>query len=195
MTKVIGTSVSRTDGLAKVTGTATYAAEHQIPGLVHGYLVTASISAGRIKNIDTKEAEKAPGVIAVFTHRNPPKMFMPANDFMNSRIYEARLPLSDDKVHYAGQIIGVVVADTLERARHGAHLVKVDYDMAKPVVSGRDTSYKDASSMFGEELKFQKGSFETGTFAAGSASAAAKVDAVYGTATELHSPMEPHAII
>ncbi|MBI4747435.1 MAG: xanthine dehydrogenase family protein molybdopterin-binding subunit [Acidobacteria bacterium] len=195
MTKVIGTSVSRTDGLAKVTGTATYAAEHQIPGLVHGYLVTASISAGRIKNIDTKEAEKAPGVIAVFTHRNPPKMFMPANDFMNSRIYEARLPLSDDKVHYAGQIIGVVVADTLERARHGAHLVKVDYDMAKPVVSGKDTSYKEASSMFGEELKFQKGSFETGTFAAGSANAAARVEAVYGTATELHSPMEPHAII
>jgi xanthine dehydrogenase YagR molybdenum-binding subunit len=49
MNKVIGTDVSRKDGRAKVTGTATYAAEHQIPGLVHGYLVTASIANGRIK--------------------------------------------------------------------------------------------------------------------------------------------------
>jgi xanthine dehydrogenase YagR molybdenum-binding subunit len=116
MSKMIGQSISRKDGWAKVTGTATYAAEHQIPGLVHGYLMTSSIANGRIKAIESRDAEKAPGVIAVFTHKNAPKLFMPKNDFMTSKIYEARLPLSDDKIYYGGQVIGLVVADTFERA-------------------------------------------------------------------------------
>jgi xanthine dehydrogenase YagR molybdenum-binding subunit len=189
MNKVIGTGVNRKDGRAKVTGTATYAAEHQIPGLVHGYLVTASIANGQIKSIDTSAAEKALGVISVFTHKNPPKMFKPTNDFMTSKIYEARLPLSDNKVHYGGQIIGLVVADTFERARDAAHLVKVEYTTQKPLVEAQKANYKEAPPLFGEELKFEKGN------TAGLNSATAKIEATYKTATELHAPMEPHAII
>ena len=195
MNKVIGTAVNRKDGRAKVTGTATYAAEHQIPGLVHGYLVTASIANGRIKSIDTNAAEKAPGVIAVFTHKNAPKMFMPANNFMSSKIYEARLPLSDDKVHYGGQIIGLVVADTLERSRHAAHLVKVEYETQQPLVEAKNATFKEAPPMFGEEFKFEKGQFAAGDLATAMAGAAAKIEATYTTSTELHAPMEPHAII
>lgn len=157
MNKVIGTDVSRKDGRAKVMGTATYAAEHQIPGLVHGYLVTATIANGQIKSIDTGAAEKAAGVIDVFTHKNLPKVFMPTNNFMTSKIYEARLPLSDDKIHYAGQIIGLVVADTFERARDAAHLVKVEYATQKPVVEATKATFKEAPPQMGEELKFEKG--------------------------------------
>ncbi len=190
MNKVIGTDVSRKDGRAKVTGTATYAAEHQIPGLVHGYLVTASIANGQIKSIDTGAAEKASGVITVFTHKNLPKVFMPTNDFMTSKIYEARLPLSDDKIHYAGQIIGLVVADTFERARDAAHLVKVEYATQKPLVDVTKATFKEPPPQFGEELKFEKGDF-----AAGVAGATTKLTATYKTSTEMHAPMEPHAII
>lgn len=190
MNKVIGTAVNRPDGRAKVMGTATYAAEHKISGLIHGYLVTASIANGRIKTIDTSIAEKALGVMAVFTHKNAPKMFMPANNFMASKIYEARLPLSDDQVHYGGQIIGLVVADTLERARHGAHLVKVEYETQKPLIESKNATFKDAPPLFGEELKFEKGNESAGV-----ANSAAKIKATYTTSTELHSPMEPHAII
>ncbi|MGD1953242.1 MAG: hypothetical protein ACFB14_26900 [Leptolyngbyaceae cyanobacterium] len=68
MNQVIGTSVSRTDGRAKVTGTATYGAEHLLPGLVHGYLITATIAHGRILTIDAQSIAQLPGVIAVFTH-------------------------------------------------------------------------------------------------------------------------------
>lgn len=189
MSNVIGTSVSRKDGWAKVTGGATYAAEHQIPGLVHGYLVTATIANGRIKAIDTRSAERSPGVVAVFTHQKAPKVFMPANDFMNSKIYEARLPLSDDRVHYAGQIIGLVVADTLERARHAAHLVKVEYETQTPLVKAQKATYKEAPSMFGEEMKFEKGNVAAVT------SGGTKVEATYTTSMELNAPMEPHAII
>lgn len=195
MNKVIGTGINRKDGLAKVTGAATYAAENQIPNLVHGYLVTASIAKGRIKNIDTQAAAKAKGVIAVFTHKNAPQISKPSNNFINSKIYEARLPLADHQIHYAGQIIGLVVADTFERARDAAHLVKVEYIKDTPSLDPEKVSLKNAPSMFGEDVKLEKGSFATGNSTDVMTGAAAKVTATYKTSTELHAPMEPHAII
>lgn len=190
MNKAIGTGIDRKDGRAKVTGTATYAAEHQIANLVHGYLVTASISKGQIKSINTETAATAPGVIAVFTHKNAPKIFKPTNNFVNSKIYEARLPLADNQIHYAGQIIGLVIADTFERARDAAHLVKVEYTTQKPIIEPNQATYEDARGLFGEEMKFVKGDLTVGM-----ADATAKITATYKTATELHAPMEPHAII
>lgn len=190
MSQVIGTAVSRKDGRAKVTGAATYAAEHEIPELVHGYLITAGIANGRIKTIDTHASERAPGVIAVFTHQNAPEVFMPANDFISSKLYEARLPLSDNQIHYAGQIIGLVVADTFEQARHAAHLTKVEYETQTPLVDAQKAVFNEAPPQMGEEFRF-----ETGDLAAGMASAAAKIQATYLGSTELHAPMEPHAII
>ncbi len=190
MNQVIGTGINRKDGRAKVTGTATYAAEHQITGLVHGYLVTASIAHGQITNIDTQTAEQAPGVIAVFTHNNGPQVCKPTNNFMASKIYEARLPLSDNQIHYAGQIIGLVVADTFEQARHGAHLVKVEYALQEPIVEAKNSTFQQAFSMFGQQMKFEKGNCATGM-----TDATAKIEATYTTSTELHAAMEPHAII
>src|SRR5438128_1633202 len=64
----------RVDAKVKVTGTAKFAAEYEIPGLVYGVLVTSTITKGRIKNIDAKKAERAPGVLSVVTHLNRPKV-------------------------------------------------------------------------------------------------------------------------
>jgi xanthine dehydrogenase YagR molybdenum-binding subunit len=190
MSQVTGTSINRKDGREKVTGTATYAAEHRIPGLVHGYLVTAPIAHGQITSIDTQEAEAAPGVIALFTHKNSPAVCKPTNNFMTSKIYEARLPLSDEQIYYAGQIIGLVVADTFEQARHAAYLIEVEYATQTPVVEAIKATFNQAHSMFGEEMKFEKGDF-----AIAIAEADGKITATYTTSTELHAPMEPHAII
>ncbi|XWK89615.1 MAG: xanthine dehydrogenase family protein molybdopterin-binding subunit [Phormidium sp.] len=193
MNKVIGTAVNRKDGLAKVTGKATYTAEKQIPGLVYGYLVTSAIAKGRIRSISTQAAEKAPGAIAVFTHKNAPKVFPPSNNFIASKVYEARLPLSDDQIHYAGQIIGLVVADTFERARDAAQLLQVEYDIETPLVDAAKGTYKPAIGLFGEDMVLEKGEFSRVT--EGTEIAGATVEATYTTSTELHVPMEPHAII
>lgn len=193
MNEPLKTSVSRVDGRAKVTGTATYAAEHQIQGLVHGYLVTSAIAKGRISKIDTRTAEQSPGVLAVFTHRNAPKLFKPTNDFQTSIIYESRLPLADDRIHYGGQIIGLVVADTFERSRYAANLIKVEYDTEPPVVELEKATFKEAPGMMGEELKFEKGSFTTGNVP--QTNPDQTIEATYSTSMEHHAPMEPHAII
>ena len=54
----ISNELDRVDGVAKVTGTATYAAEHQLPNMSYGVLVASTITRGRIKNLDTKAAER-----------------------------------------------------------------------------------------------------------------------------------------
>ncbi len=189
--KAIGTAVNRKDGLAKVTGKATYTAEQQIPGLVHGYLVTSAIAKGRIRSISTQAAEKAPGVIAVITHKNVPQVCEVTNDFFTSKLYEARLPLSDDRIYYGGQIIGLVVADTFERAREAARSIRVEYDIETPSIDPGKATYKPAINFFGQDLLFRKGEFSTET----EATALVTVEATYKTSTELHAMMEPHAIV
>ena len=73
MPRYIGKEMSRVDGVAKVTGKAKYAAEFQVPNLAYGFVVLGSIAKGSIRSIDTREAEKAGGVVRIFTHLNTPK--------------------------------------------------------------------------------------------------------------------------
>ena len=74
MTAYIGQPVSRVDGRQKVTGGATYAAEFDQPGQAHGVIVRSTVANGRIASIDSAAAERAPGVVAVLTHRNAPRL-------------------------------------------------------------------------------------------------------------------------
>lgn len=195
MNQIIGTPVSRKDGRAKVTGAATYGAEHQIEGLVHGYLVTATIAKGSIRRIDTTKAEASLGIVAVFTHENPPRVSKPSNNFMDSKIYEARLPLSDNIIHYGGQIVGLVVADTFARARDAARQIEIEYEVEPPQIDARPANYQPAMGMFGQPLEYNTGIFETEDFMAAKSNAAATVETTYTTEVEIHAPMEPHALV
>lgn len=189
--EVTGAAASRYEGRAKVTGAATYSAEFKIANLLYAAIVPSRVAKGKVTNIDAGEVERMPGVVKVYTHLNLPKIYNPSNDFVNSKIYEGRLPLSDAMVHYGGQIVAVVVADTFERARAGAEALKVSYAEEKPSVGAAQAQYKPA----GQEAEFKSGQFVKGTFADIAKTASAKTEATYRTATELHSPMEPHAII
>ncbi len=70
----IGTATSRVDGRAKVTGAAKYAGEFNTEDLAYGAVVTSTIPSGRIARIDTSEALRVAGVLAVITHENRPPM-------------------------------------------------------------------------------------------------------------------------
>src|SRR4029077_13108664 len=71
-TNTIGKPVSRVDGPAKVTGQAKYAAEFNVPGLAHGFVVSGTIAKGSVKRIDRTAALTVPGVIAVLAHDSRP---------------------------------------------------------------------------------------------------------------------------
>ena len=130
MAPYIGTATSRVDGRAKVTGAAKYAAEFNTPGLAHGSVVTSTIAKGRIARIDTREALRVPGVIAVLTHENRPRMAGSDRAYMDDVAPGGSplRPLYDDKIMFSGQPIALVLAEDSETARFAASLVSVAYD-------------------------------------------------------------------
>ena len=185
----IGDPRDRVDGRAKVTGSARFAAENNLDGIVHAVLVTSTIPSGTIRTFDTAQAKKVPGVIAILTHLNAPKLkpLGEAPGFAEPH----HLPLSDATIHYVGQHIAVVVADTLEHATHAAELVRVTYadKPAKISLANHRGEAKDRTQN-GLDNHFSKGDAD-----AAFASAPIKIDYTYRTPYEHHNPIEAHSIV
>ena len=182
----VGKPIDRVDGRAKVTGRAMYAVEATAPGLVHGVLVSATIAKGRITAINTAAAEKSPGVLAVITHENVPKF-----DSKSAKVQaEKRLPLSDNEIAYADQYVAVVVADTFERARAAAMLVKPKYEASTPSIAigggGLFGADKPKTNQAGP-LQFAKGDVAK---AIADAPPLNRIEFRYGTPYETHNPIE-----
>ncbi|MFL6636496.1 MAG: xanthine dehydrogenase family protein molybdopterin-binding subunit [Massilia sp.] len=188
-----GMAVSRTDGRAKVTGAAHYAAEIPAPDLAYGVVVSGTVARGRIKAIDTEAARAAPGVIDVITHENRPKMR--ANDLaykdMTAPGGSPFRPLFSSRVFWSGQPVALVVAETFEAARHAASLVRVTYDIEEHdtnLLSNLNKAYKPRPMKAGFTPPGAKGDADR-AFAA----APAKIEAEYYNAVEHHNPMEMFA--
>src|SRR5215469_18260591 len=106
---VIGRPLTRPDGPAKVTGAARYVADTPVNGLAHAALVLSAIPSGRITSIATDAALASPGVLAVITHHNAPRIADLPGGPSASETYRV---LQDDRVLHEGQPVTVVVADT-----------------------------------------------------------------------------------
>ena len=127
-TTFIGQPVSRVDGRQKVTGGATYAAEFDQPGQAHGVIVRSTVANGRIASIDSAAAERSPGVVALLTHRNAPRLaYREHKGAVDPDVGERLHVLQDDRVSHQGQPIALVIADIVEQAQHAATLVRVTY--------------------------------------------------------------------
>jgi xanthine dehydrogenase YagR molybdenum-binding subunit len=124
MSVAIGQPVDRVDGHAKVTGAGRYSAEIALPNLAHAVLIGAELPSGRVSAIQVRDAERAPGVLAVLTHDNLPRIaeqppLFPSL-FGHAAPGETFFPMQDAVIRYAGQPVAMVIADTLERAQHAA---------------------------------------------------------------------------
>ncbi len=106
MKPLIGQPIDRVDGRLKVTGAATYAAEFPIKNLAYGVTVNSTITKGRIRDIDTRQAMKMPGVIGVMTSENAMQLHFPAgSDPGNGKFAEKDLlPLQNNRVFYGDSI-------------------------------------------------------------------------------------------
>ena len=185
----VGQPISRVDGKLKVTGNATYAAEAPIKNPVHAVLVEASISNGEITGIDTSVADRAIGVIKVITPQNAMKISAPKKGFNN----ETRPPLSDMKVHYGGQYVALVVADTLARAMHAATLVKFVYAEKTPAIHIDDAGEKidHPTADHAGKLNSTRGDYDGVIKTPGLKS----ITQTYRLPIETHNPMEMSAVV
>ncbi len=181
--RTVGASVGRVEGVAKVTGQARYAAEFPLDGLAYGWIVQSRIARGRIATVDTRGALDLPGVLEVITHQNAMRL----HDAGDADL----MALQDDRVHYRGQAIALVVAGTLEQARAAADALPVDYETEPhDVVLTADHPRLYAPDHVNPGLPTDT---DSGDVEAAIASAAVTVDATYRTPAEHNNPMEPHA--
>src|SRR5271169_4304 len=182
---VVGKPLDRVDGRLKVTGGARYAYEMQQDNVLYGFVVEASIGKGTIRSIDTRAAEKAPGVVLVLTHRNAP-----AQGSGNHR--EAHPVLIGAQVTRYGQPVAFVVAESFEQARAAAYLVDVKYDRAVGTYALRANL---SEARVPRPSDGQPADSAVGDFAGAFASAPVQLDVTYTTPLQSHAMMEPHATL
>ena len=196
---IVGTPINRVDGPLKVTGIARYSAEVPIAGLAYGVIVQSEIARGTIAHMDVTEAEQLAGVLSVMTPDNTPKLeslqrFEREGGKGARPTGRALSLLQDDRVHYNGQPIALVIAESFEVAMHAASLVRTTYRSDTPtidMVGALSSAYPSTQKIYGRESPTSR----RGDLQAGLAVADARIDVVYTTPMETHNPMEMHATI
>jgi CO/xanthine dehydrogenase Mo-binding subunit len=176
---LVGAGVDRVDGPLKATGTARYPSDFGYANLAHAALVRSTVAAGRIRRIDTGAAEAVPGVLAVITHHNAPRL----GRGPDTKYWRQPPPaLRDDRVLNYGQYVAVVVAETEEQAAMAARLVEVDYETTEALLDLGDPRAEVVTNPWG--LDHRRGDVD-----AALASADVKVEATYSMAAETNNPM------
>ena len=188
--KVVGKPTDRIDGRFKTTGTAPYAYERHdvVPNQAYGFILGAAIAKGTINVIDLLDAKAAPGVLAIVTTLDMPKLPL-------SKVNTASLFGGPDVQHYH-QAVAIVVAETFEQARAAAALIHVDYATA-PGKFDLAAEFKAASPIGGESGEGSKAPpvDRVGDFEKAFAAAPVTLDESYTTPDESHAMMEPFATI
>ncbi|QOG00617.1 xanthine dehydrogenase family protein molybdopterin-binding subunit [Flavobacterium sp. MDT1-60] len=182
-------NINRVDGFAKVTGSATYSAEYKTDGIVYACLVGSTIAKGRIKSIDTKKAEWAPGVLAVISHLNVDK---PAGYEKAKDPHNFGQPLQvfkDDTILYYDQPIAMVIADTFERMQYAASLIKAEYIKEEHITDLQKAKDKEKKVETDKGDDYHRGVHDNYK------NAAVVLEEEYIIPTEVHNPMELANII
>ncbi|MDV7242318.1 MULTISPECIES: xanthine dehydrogenase family protein molybdopterin-binding subunit [Rhodococcus] len=183
--RVVGTPAERLDGHDKVTGAARYAFEHAVPDPTYLHPVLSSIARGKVTAMDAGDAQAVDGVVTILTVFDAPRLADTSDGELAI--------LQDPEVHFRGQFLGAVVAESPETARQAADLIRVEYD-----VRDHDTDFRaDRSDFYAPETVNAGFPTDTrsGDVEAALTTAPRTVDQVYSTAMEHNNPMEPHTTI
>ena len=188
--RVVGRAADRIDGPRKTTGTAPYAYErHDVaPGQAYGFVLGSTVAKGRITRMDAAAAKAAPGVVAVVTTLDTPRL-------TKGRMNIASL-FGGPVVQHYHQAIAVVVAETFEQARAAAALIRVDYarepgrfDLAAQAPTAPPVGGSSGEGSSAPPVE------RVGKFAAAFAAAPVTLGAAYTTRDARHAMMEPHATV
>jgi xanthine dehydrogenase YagR molybdenum-binding subunit len=193
--QVLGKAHDRLDGPLKVTGALRYSGDQQLANLAYGFLLTSTVARGEIRMMDVSEAEKAPGVVAIYTPFNSLKLYHGLTQAEGANSGEIDPPLQNNKIRYYGQIIGLIVAESFEQGRDAAALVKVDYTPEQPVTTW-EAGLKHAfppAAIDGQPPTVAILGDGVSSIDAVIQKAGIVVDQTYTEPIYHHNPMEPHA--
>src|SRR5579859_6405192 len=188
--RAIGQPISRFDGRLKVTGKADYTADIAVPALLHAAIVSSRIARGRIRAIAVRAAERVPGVSAVFTYQNMPRMNPTPKPWSHLHPHgQSFLPLQDEQILYADQPVALVVATTRDQAAYAGTLIGIQYESSPPAVFDRPTAKEAVQPpQFLWPVASSVGNAEKAI-----AESPVRIEQAYATADRHHNQMEPHA--
>ena len=133
-TEYVGQPQQKVDAVKPAKGRPVFTDDIKLEGMLYGALLTSPHAHARIREIDTRAAEALPGVRAVLTYKNVPRVKYASGgqSYPNPTPYDQ--VVLDNKVRHVGDRVAVVAADTLEIARKALRLIKVDYEILPPVL-------------------------------------------------------------
>ena len=186
----VGQPLTRRDGILKVTGRATYAADNHPDGMLYAVVAVSRIARGRVRALAVDAAKAHPGVVEVMTPANRPPLAHDPNEKLPPFGFRVEV-LQDDTVRYVNQPIALVVALTLEAATEGALLLDPQYDV-EDARTGLETGvrFDPAAVGVGSPPRTAYGDLD-----AGLAAAVRVTEAEYRTPPQYHNAMEPHAVV
>src|SRR5579871_455948 len=182
---LFGQPATRVDGPAKVTGAAKYGSDEPLSNPAYACLVTSAVARGRVTGFDLAEARSTAGVLDILTHENVAGLAKPIPPIGGGG--SSTTTLESDQVWHDGQIIAIVLADTLEAAQEGAARVGVRYAAETP------SATFDSPGAESEPAKSEgkpKPLPSVGDAGSAFAAAAVKIDQRYSTPTQHHNPIE-----
>lgn len=185
---LIGKRMPRPDALGKVTGAARYPADLVRPGMLHLKVVFAHRAHARILSIDSAEALRVPGVVAVLTAKD-----VPYNRY--GLVIDDQPVLCEDVVRYYGDKVAVVAADSVEAAERGAAAVRVTYDDLAAVTDPRDGMRDGAPLVHAERASnvLEHVHIEKGDVEAAFANAHVVLEGEFETSWQEHAYLQPDA--
>ncbi|MBC7801333.1 MAG: xanthine dehydrogenase family protein molybdopterin-binding subunit [Gemmatimonadaceae bacterium] len=185
-----GRSMPRVDAVQKVLGATRYTADAPaLPGLLHAAWVGSQVARGRIRGANLDSVGRMPGVSMVLTHLTMPRLAPPPEAGKPAWFGENTAPMQDDRVHYLGQPIAVVLAATPEQADHAARALRVTFEAEPPVLG------LDGPAAMPELFSDTKLQVTRGAVAAGLANSPVRIEETYDTVANHHAPIElPSAV-
>ena len=183
-----GEPIQRYEARAKVTGGKLYADDLAVPGKpAYGYLVTSAIAKGRIRSIDDAATQAVPGVILVLTHENRGELKALKTFAKGGAGLTSKPPLGGPDIAHDGQIIAMVVAESFEAAREGAHRLVVRYSEERPATTFGSPGVVNIAT---SEINPNHSDPKLGDVDAALAASAHTIDAEYSTPVQHHNPIE-----
>ncbi len=196
---IVGTSVKRTDVIGKVTGTAQYAGDVRLAGMLHGKMKRSTVAHATIARIDATRALALPGVKAVLTHENVPRVLHYGAPHPRSVSVTCDQYILDRKVRYWGEGVAAVAATSEEVAEEALDLIEVEYEPLPAVFTVEAAQAPGAPAIHetayaGNDL-FKPVEVARGDVSKGFAAADLVIEGEYETGRPTPAYMEPNVCV
>lgn len=190
-TRVVGQALPRVDAYERVSGSAVYPTDVQLPGMLHAAVLRSPHPHARVRRVDVARAEAMPGVHAVI-HDGSAGADLPWHFDGEGKPISR---LFDPLCRHEGQEIAAVAAATPYQAWDAVRAIEVEYEVLPAAVDVEDALAPGAPEVHPGGNRVEGETYERGDVAAGFAAADAVVEMRFSTATELHTPVEPHGCV